>query len=126
MPRSASVVGLAKRGVIPQKQFYIEMFLFNTVILGCDRLFASRWYKFYKSEDDLMFASRHESQVYPTEDEIAYFFGSDLEEFIKDHWTYDEMSKEQRQLVHQKLDCIRTQFKNHPLDAAETGPPLCP
>jgi hypothetical protein len=33
MPRSASAVGLAKRGVIPRKQFYIELFVFNTVIL---------------------------------------------------------------------------------------------
>src|SRR5574340_536556 len=36
MPRSASVVGLAKRGVIPRKQLYIKMFVFNTVILGLD------------------------------------------------------------------------------------------
>jgi hypothetical protein len=37
MPRSASAVGLAKRGVIPRKQFYkfySKMFLFNTVILS--------------------------------------------------------------------------------------------
>jgi hypothetical protein len=34
MPRSASVGGLAKRGVIPRKQFYIKLFIFNTVILG--------------------------------------------------------------------------------------------
>src|SRR3984885_1421368 len=34
MPRSASAVGLAKRGVIPRKQFYIKMSVFNTVILG--------------------------------------------------------------------------------------------
>ena len=33
MPRSASAVGLAKRGVIPQKQFYTKLFVFNTVIL---------------------------------------------------------------------------------------------
>ena len=33
MPRSASVGGLAKRGVIPRKQFYIKLFVFNTVIL---------------------------------------------------------------------------------------------
>ena len=33
MSRSASAVGLAKRGVIPQKQFYIKMFVFSTVIL---------------------------------------------------------------------------------------------
>src|SRR5712671_330767 len=33
MPRSASVGGLAKRGVIPRKQFYIKLFFFNTVIL---------------------------------------------------------------------------------------------
>ena len=33
MPRSASVVGLAKRGVIPRKQFYNNLFFFNTVIL---------------------------------------------------------------------------------------------
>ena len=34
MPRSASVGGLAKRGVIPRKQFYIKLFFFNTVILA--------------------------------------------------------------------------------------------
>ena len=33
MPRSASVGGLAKRGVIPRKQFYTKLFFFNTVIL---------------------------------------------------------------------------------------------
>jgi hypothetical protein len=33
MPRSASVVGLAKRGVIPRKQFYIKMLFYNTVNL---------------------------------------------------------------------------------------------
>src|SRR5688572_19861317 len=32
-PRSASAVGLAKRGVIPRKQFYIDLLLSNTVIL---------------------------------------------------------------------------------------------
>src|SRR3989475_12834178 len=34
MPRSASVGGLAKRGVIPRKQFYIKLLFFNTVILA--------------------------------------------------------------------------------------------
>ena len=34
MPRSASVGGLAKRGVIPRKQFYIKLFFSNTVILA--------------------------------------------------------------------------------------------
>ena len=34
MPRSASAVGLAKRGVIPRKQFYIKLLFYNTVILG--------------------------------------------------------------------------------------------
>src|SRR2546427_10241857 len=33
MPRSASSVGLAKRSLIPRKQFYIHLFFFNTVIL---------------------------------------------------------------------------------------------
>src|SRR5437773_2389735 len=33
MPRSASAVGLAKRGVIPRKQFYIKLLFINTVIL---------------------------------------------------------------------------------------------
>src|SRR5690349_680546 len=33
MPRSASAVGLARRGVIPRKQFYTKLFFFNTVIL---------------------------------------------------------------------------------------------
>ena len=38
MPRSASVGGLAKRGVIPRKQFYIRLFFFNTVILSTVRM----------------------------------------------------------------------------------------
>lgn len=38
MPRSASAVGLAKRGVIPRKQFYIKLFGFNTVILVTQRM----------------------------------------------------------------------------------------
>ena len=33
MPRSASPVGLAERGVIPRKQFYIKLFFYNTVII---------------------------------------------------------------------------------------------
>ena len=33
MPRSASFVGLAKRGRDPTKQFYIKLLLYNTVIL---------------------------------------------------------------------------------------------
>src|SRR6516225_4709078 len=37
MPRSASVVGLAKRGVIPRKQFYTKLLFFNTVILVVHR-----------------------------------------------------------------------------------------
>src|SRR5215472_6247475 len=36
MPRSASAVGLAKRGVIPRKQFYTKLFFYNTVILVYD------------------------------------------------------------------------------------------
>ena len=41
MPRSACVVGLAKTGVIPRKQFYSKLFLFNTVILV--RWFEEVW-----------------------------------------------------------------------------------
>jgi hypothetical protein len=33
MPRSVSLVGLAQRGVIPQKQFYIRMFVYDPVVL---------------------------------------------------------------------------------------------
>src|ERR1700733_11017979 len=38
MPRSASVGGLAKRGVIPRKQFYNKMLFYNTVILATNPL----------------------------------------------------------------------------------------
>jgi signal transduction histidine kinase len=34
MPRSVSLVGLAQRGVIPQKQFYIRMFFYDPVVIG--------------------------------------------------------------------------------------------
>ncbi len=44
MPRSASVGGLAKRGVIPRKQFYIKLFFFNTVILGHVHVADTYWY----------------------------------------------------------------------------------
>src|SRR5215831_17761424 len=43
MPRSASAVGLAKRGVIPRKQFYTKLFFYNTVILTrCAGIRSSR------------------------------------------------------------------------------------
>ncbi len=46
MPRSASVVGLAKRGVIPRKQFYIKLFVFNTVILEPRLDYADQQFEF--------------------------------------------------------------------------------
>jgi hypothetical protein len=42
MPRSACVVGLAKTGVIPRKQFYSKLFIFNTVILEWPRAMLPR------------------------------------------------------------------------------------
>jgi hypothetical protein len=33
MPRSVSLVDLARRGVIPQKQFYIKMLFYDPVVL---------------------------------------------------------------------------------------------
>jgi len=46
MPRSASVVGLAKRGVIPRKQLYIKLLVFNTVILVTTTPKLSTWSEF--------------------------------------------------------------------------------
>src|SRR5690348_13691046 len=50
MPRSASAVGLARRGVIPRKQFYIKMSLFNTVILGISDAGTRRWLAILRDE----------------------------------------------------------------------------
>src|SRR5262249_47236948 len=54
LPRSASVVGLAKRGVIPRKQFYIKLFFLNTVILG----------RTYGANGASLDPTRHYSPVY--------------------------------------------------------------
>jgi hypothetical protein len=77
----------------------------------CDNLFKSTWYRFRKSADDLQFASSRVETTYPTENEIAHFFGRDLDEFFQSHWTYEEMTPEQRSLVCTKLDAIRNQLK---------------
>ena len=77
----------------------------------CDALFTSRWYRFKKSAADLAFAAERVSLTYPTEAEIAYFFSRDLENFVKEHFTYALMTNEQRSLVHDKLESIRNQLK---------------
>jgi len=78
----------------------------------CDSLFTSRWYRFKKSSDDFAFSSARITTAYPTEAEIAYFFGRDLDEFIKGHWTYKEMTEEQRLLIQEKINSIRSQLKS--------------
>ena len=77
----------------------------------CDSLFTSRWYKYYKNARDFSFAEKNESQIYPTESELAHFFGKEFDEFFKNHWAYKEMQLDQRNLVIQKLNDIRNQLK---------------
>jgi hypothetical protein len=78
---------------------------------NCDRLFTSKWYRFYKTQDDFAFAADRACLNYPSEGEIAYFFGQDFDEFFRTHWAYQEMAEEQCRLVHDKLDSIRNQLK---------------
>ena len=73
----------------------------------CDRLYTSRWYLFRKSSADLAFAADRVSTAYPTEEEIAFFFSRDLDEFVKSHFTYALMADEQRELLEDKVNCIR-------------------
>jgi hypothetical protein len=76
MPRSASVVGLAKRGVIPQKQFYNKMFVFNTVILGYLNLKPEQSNIFFKLMEERY---RQHSTIITTNlvyDEWPSFLGS--------------------------------------------------
>jgi FRG domain len=73
----------------------------------CDLLFTSRWYPFRKSSADLAFAAERVSTAYPSEREIAFFFPQDLDDFIKDHFTYALMTDEQRGLVQDKINSIR-------------------
>jgi hypothetical protein len=42
MPRSASVGGLAKRGVIPRKQFYTKLFVNTVILVSCP---LDSWHK---------------------------------------------------------------------------------
>jgi ABC-type antimicrobial peptide transport system permease subunit len=44
MPRSASLVGLARKGVIPQNNSISNCFVFNTVILAAGRLLSAVLY----------------------------------------------------------------------------------
>ena len=43
MPRTASTVGLARRGVNPTKQFDIKVFVYNTVILVANVEISQGW-----------------------------------------------------------------------------------
>ena len=77
----------------------------------CSSLVQSRWYVFRKSESDLEFARSHVTLAYPSEAEIAHFFGADFDEFFETHWTASRWTEEQRHLVHEKLSSIRGQLK---------------
>jgi hypothetical protein len=74
---------------------------------GCDLLFTSRWYSFKKSSIDLAVAADRASILYPSENEIAFFFPKVLDDFIKNHFTYALMTDEQRGFVQDKINSIR-------------------
>lgn len=76
----------------------------------CDRLFRCKWYRFNKSSADHEYVAEKLPLTYPVEKEIEYFFSRDLDTFVKDHFTYELMTDEQRRLVQEKLETIRGQF----------------
>jgi hypothetical protein len=76
---------------------------------ACDDLFESKWYRFQKSPTDFAFAAERLSIVYPTEQEIGYFFPRDLDEFANSHFTFELLSEQQRALVEAKIDSVRKQ-----------------
>ncbi len=78
---------------------------------ACDHMFESTWYRFKKSAADFSFAADRLALVYPTEQEIGYFFPRHLDEFVKNHFTYERMSDEQKGLVQERVDSIRLQCK---------------
>lgn len=76
----------------------------------CDDLFTSRWYRFKKSTADLELAAARVSITYPSEQEISYFFSCDLDNFVKDHFTYGLITPEQQNLVQKMINSIRNQL----------------
>jgi hypothetical protein len=52
MPRSVFLVGLAQRSVIPQKQFYNNLFFYDPVVLE-----ASRWFPYVEETGGKNFSS---------------------------------------------------------------------
>jgi hypothetical protein len=90
----------------------------------CDARFKSVWYKFYKSPADLDFAKRNLAYVYPSEGEIDFFFGSDVQDFVTAHCTFEEMTNDQKKAVLEKVDSIRGQLSVNAEFFANV-PPLC-
>jgi hypothetical protein len=74
-------------------------------------LLKCRWYRFHKSTADHDFAKSQVSYIYPSETELAYFFGRDFMEFFQAHWTGGQRTEAQRRLVEDRLEAIQRQLR---------------
>lgn len=75
-----------------------------------DGLFTSRWYRFKKSKEDIAWAMEKRCEVYPTEAELAHFFGEEVDDFFSSHWSHDSVAPECRAVIDEHLRRIREQL----------------
>jgi hypothetical protein len=73
------------------------------------KYFQIQWYRFRKSQEDIEWAKQQENKIYPDEKELGVFFSSDLEDFVRNHFTYRMMTEDQKNLLNKMLDKIRNQ-----------------
>ena len=85
---------------------------FNLKDAKNDQLFTCRWYRFKKIGEDISWAIEKRDEVYPTESELAHFFGEEVDDFFASHWSYDSATPECRTVSNDHLSRIREQLPN--------------
>ncbi|MDO5979996.1 FRG domain-containing protein [Flavivirga spongiicola] len=73
---------------------------------GLDNHFKIKWYKFIKSKKDIVYAKNQSDKIYPSEKEIGFFFSNELESFVKNHFAYGKISKENKEKILEMLNKI--------------------
>lgn len=78
----------------------------------CDAKCSPRWYRFVKSKEDFAYVEEKKRWIYPSKEEIAYFFGKDLDDYFRHHANYEAMTADERRRVFEKLEKIRMGLGN--------------
>jgi hypothetical protein len=79
---------------------------------ACEMCCSPKWYRFKKSEEDADFVEAKKEWIYPSKEEIAYFFERDLDQYFREHANYEMMRDDHRRRVFDKLEKIRNGLGN--------------